>query len=104
MSKQMNIPDKERAIVLQGGGSLGAFEAGAYRALYEKLSEKDTREGRIGRSTFDIIAGTSIGEKQNMADSSERTIGKLGLNMLYIMTRGSHQIKSWQAHRIQSIL
>jgi NTE family protein len=38
MSKQMNIPDKERAIVLQGGGSLGAFEAGAYRALYEKLS------------------------------------------------------------------
>lgn len=61
MSKQMNIPDKERAIVLQGGGSLGAFEAGAYRALYEKLSEKDTREGSIGRSTFDMIAGTSIG-------------------------------------------
>lgn len=61
MSKQMNIPDKERAIVLQGGGSLGAYEAGAYRALYERLSEKDTREGRIGRPTFDIIAGTSIG-------------------------------------------
>jgi predicted acylesterase/phospholipase RssA len=35
----MNIPDKERAIVLQVGGSLGAFEAGTYRALYEKLSE-----------------------------------------------------------------
>ena len=61
MSKQMNIPDKERAIVLQGGGSLGAYEAGAYRALYERLSEKDTREGRMGRPTFDIIAGTSIG-------------------------------------------
>ncbi|MGA7368092.1 MAG: patatin-like phospholipase family protein [Nitrososphaeraceae archaeon] len=57
----MDIPEKERAIVLQGGGSLGAYEAGAYRALYESLSEKDTKEGRKGRSTFDIVAGTSIG-------------------------------------------
>lgn len=57
----MEIPEKERAIVLQGGGSLGAFEAGAYKALYERLSEKDTEEGRKGRSTFDIVAGTSIG-------------------------------------------
>ncbi len=53
----MDIPEKERAIVLQGGGSLGAYEAGAYRALYESLSN----EGRKGRSTFDIVAGTSIG-------------------------------------------
>ncbi len=57
----MEIPEKERAIVLQGGGSLGAYEAGAYKALYERLSEKDTEEGRKGRSTFDIVAGTSIG-------------------------------------------
>jgi NTE family protein len=57
----MDIPDKERAIVLQGGGSLGAYEAGAYKVLYERLSEKDTQEGREGRSTFDIVAGTSIG-------------------------------------------
>jgi NTE family protein len=57
----MEIPEKERALVLQGGGSLGAFEAGAYKALYERLSEKDTEEGRKGRSTFDIVAGTSIG-------------------------------------------
>jgi NTE family protein len=61
MSEKMNIPEKERAIVLQGGGSLGAYEAGAYRALYESLSKKDTKEGRKGRSTFDIVAGTSIG-------------------------------------------
>src|SRR5919109_1272282 len=57
----MDIPEKERAVVLQGGGSLGAYEAGSYRALYEKLSEKDMNEGRKGRAIFDIIAGTSIG-------------------------------------------
>jgi predicted acylesterase/phospholipase RssA len=56
-----NIPAKERALVLQGGGSLGAYEAGAYKALYEWLSEKDKKEGRKKSPTFDIIAGTSIG-------------------------------------------
>jgi predicted acylesterase/phospholipase RssA len=29
--------------------------------LTRRLSEKDTQEGRKGRSTFDIVAGTSIG-------------------------------------------
>ena len=56
-----NIPVKERALVLQGGGSLGAYEAGAYKALYAWLAAKDEKEGRGGSSTFDIIAGTSIG-------------------------------------------
>ena len=55
------IPVKERALVFQGGGSLGAYEAGAYKALYEFLSKKDETEGKEKRSTFDIIAGTSIG-------------------------------------------
>ena len=55
------IPTKERAIVLQGGGALGAYEAGAYKALYEFLSEKDKTEGVKGIPIFDIIAGTSIG-------------------------------------------
>jgi len=55
-----NIPAKERALVLQGGGSLGAYEVGAYKALYEWLSEKDKKEGRKKNPTFDIIAGTSI--------------------------------------------
>jgi NTE family protein len=61
MNKKMDIPEKERALVLQGGGSLGAYEAGAYRAFYESLVEKDIKEGNKGRSTFDIVAGTSIG-------------------------------------------
>jgi NTE family protein len=56
-----NVPTKERALVLQGGGSLGAYEAGAYKALYEWLSKKDKEEGKETSITFDIIAGTSIG-------------------------------------------
>jgi NTE family protein len=55
------IPARERALVLQGGGALGAYEAGAYKALYEFVTERDEKEGRTGRPAFDIIAGTSIG-------------------------------------------
>jgi predicted acylesterase/phospholipase RssA len=55
------IPRKERALVLQGGGSLGAYEAGAYGAIYEYLSKRDIEGGEKGRPTFDIVAGTSIG-------------------------------------------
>jgi len=55
------IPAKERALVLQGGGALGAYEAGAYKALYEFLSKKDEKEGSKGKPIFDIVAGTSIG-------------------------------------------
>jgi NTE family protein len=56
-----NIPVKERALVLQGGGSLGAYGAGAYKALYELLFKKDEKEGKEKSIIFDIIAGTSIG-------------------------------------------
>lgn len=56
-----DIPDMERALVLQGGGSLGAYEAGAYKALYEWLSERDEKVWKGKKSTFDIVAGTSIG-------------------------------------------
>ena len=31
----------QRALVLQGGGALGAYELGVYRALCERLIEKD---------------------------------------------------------------
>ena len=41
-----NIPKKERALILQGGGSLGAYEAGAYKALYEWVSKTRKREKR----------------------------------------------------------
>jgi len=35
------IHDSQRALVLQGGGSLGAYEVGAYQALYERITKKD---------------------------------------------------------------
>jgi NTE family protein len=52
---------KMRALVLQGGGSVGAFQAGAFKALYEKITREDKENGNEGRPLFDIIAGTSIG-------------------------------------------
>jgi predicted acylesterase/phospholipase RssA len=49
------------ALIFQCGGSLGAYEVGVYKALYQWLSEKDRREKKHKSSTFDIITGTSIG-------------------------------------------
>ena len=53
--------DNQRALVLQGGGSLGEYEAGAYQALYEKVTKTDIEKGEKGRPFLDIVAGTSIG-------------------------------------------
>jgi len=46
----------QRAIIFQGGASLGAYEAGVLSALVEKLPRQNVR-----RPLFDIVAGTSIG-------------------------------------------
>ena len=52
----------QRALVFQGGGSLGAYEAGVFKALCENLVEKDKKsKSRENRPVFDVIAGTSIG-------------------------------------------
>ena len=56
-----NTNDFQRALVFQGGGSLGAYEAGAYKAIYELLSERDKKIGRGDKPPFHIVAGTSIG-------------------------------------------
>jgi NTE family protein len=56
-----NINDFQRTLVFQGGGSLGAYEAGAYKAIYELLSERDKKTGRVKKPLFHIVAGTSIG-------------------------------------------
>ncbi|MGA7900394.1 MAG: patatin-like phospholipase family protein [Nitrososphaeraceae archaeon] len=53
----------QRALILQGGGALGAYELGAYKALCEKLIAKDSSNSenvRKNRPLFDIISGTSI--------------------------------------------
>jgi NTE family protein len=50
-----------RALVFQGVGALDAFQAGAFRALYEKLRSDDEKDNNANEPLFDIIAGTSIG-------------------------------------------
>ena len=85
-NKNYTIPTKERALVLQGGGSLGAYEAGAYKGIYEFLVKWDKDHFKETKSTFDIVAGTSIGainsavlvsyviENQTYEGSAERLI------------------------------
>lgn len=62
------IPSKQRALVLQGGGALGAYEVGVIKKLHEMLTQesnenilKDSNGSSKERPLFDIIAGTSIG-------------------------------------------
>jgi NTE family protein len=52
------LPKKQRALIFQGGGALGAYEAGVYRVLYDWTSKNI---GNKDENLFDVIAGTSIG-------------------------------------------
>jgi NTE family protein len=61
MSVDTMIPKVQRALVLQGGGTLGAYEAGVISVLCNYLREEDERNGEENRLLFDIVAGTSIG-------------------------------------------
>jgi NTE family protein len=54
------VPKKQRALILGGGGALGAYEAGAIKALCDNLMERDKNNGGHNGLLFDIIAGTSI--------------------------------------------
>ena len=58
-----NLPSNiQRALIFQGGGSLGAYEAGVYKAVKEDLSEFFRAEGRkVDEPIFHIVSGTSIG-------------------------------------------
>jgi NTE family protein len=55
------VHDDQRALVLQGGGSLGAYEAGVYQAIYERITKTDREKGVKGKPFLNIVAGTSIG-------------------------------------------
>ena len=56
MSSKNDMPKKQRALVLQGGGALGAYESGVLSVLCKELTY-EYREGPL----FDIVAGTSMG-------------------------------------------
>ena len=53
-----NKNQRHRTLIFQGGGALGAYEVGIYKALYDNLIEKSLDENR---HLFDIVAGTSAG-------------------------------------------
>ena len=64
MIKKSKNPDVQRALVFQGGGSLGAYEAGVFHVLYHWIKsrlEDDDKDENKDENIFDIIAGTSIG-------------------------------------------
>ena len=51
-NKNMNSSSIHRALVFQGGGSLGAYEAGAYKEINEELSRYLKAEGRGNEQIF----------------------------------------------------
>jgi NTE family protein len=53
-------PLKQRALIFQGGGALGAYEAGVYRVLHDWIY-KNISAATKDENLFDVIAGTSIG-------------------------------------------
>ena len=56
-----DVPQRQRALVLQGGGALGAYESGVLTVLCEHLTNEDKGNNKKDGLLFDIIAGTSIG-------------------------------------------
>ena len=102
------IPTEERAMILQGGGSLGAYEAGAYHAAYKFIKYRDKKAGNKTRPVFDIIAGTSIGainsailtsyvvENKTWEGSSEKLIEFWNyLSTESILEKYSHYFMDW---------
>ena len=61
VSERNYVTNTQRALVLGGGGALGAYEVGALKTLCKKLKEADKENHEEDRLLFDIVAGTSIG-------------------------------------------
>ena len=61
-----NSNESENVLILQGGGSLGAFGCGVFKALAEKNVKIDIVAGTsIGGVNAAIIAGSRNGDGQN---------------------------------------
>ena len=81
-----------RALILQGGGALGAYEAGVLKEWCSRLVSEDRKSGRAG-PVFDIVAGASMGavnasllvhralhygkQEQNNLESWEKSVADL---------------------------
>jgi NTE family protein len=57
----IEIPDEQRVLILQGGGALGAYDAGVVKALVDELSQINKGQTKKDKPLFNIVAGTSSG-------------------------------------------
>ena len=55
---KMNNPKSQRALVFQGGGALGAYEAGAYQTIYEYILKREGHNYTTEKNLFDVVIGT----------------------------------------------
>jgi NTE family protein len=63
-SREKHFADRQIVLVLQGGGALGAYQAGVYQALHEHGVEPDWIIGTsIGAINASLIAGNSRDER-----------------------------------------
>ena len=56
-----DIPFTQRALVLQGGGALGAYAVGILKVLFKEVAKESKSKENKDLPLFDVIAGTSIG-------------------------------------------
>jgi len=75
-----------RALVLQGGGALGAYEAGVLKEWCSRLVSEDRKSGRAG-PVFDIVAGTSMGAVN---------ASLLVYRALHYNKQGQNNLESWE--------
>ena len=60
--EQDNENEVHRVLVLQGGGALGAYEAGVFDVLYYWIKKDDEAANNDKKkNVFDVVAGTSVG-------------------------------------------
>ncbi len=75
-----------RALILQGGGALGAYEAGVLKEWCSRLISEDRKSGRTG-PVFDIVAGASMGAVN---------ASLLVYRTLHYNKQGKNNLESWE--------
>ncbi|HMH09419.1 MAG TPA: patatin-like phospholipase family protein, partial [Candidatus Nitrosopolaris rasttigaisensis] len=59
---QQDLCVTQRALIFQGGGALGAYEAGVFKEIYNKVKRNNEEiSNKKQNNLFNIVAGTSIG-------------------------------------------
>ncbi len=56
----MNNLKSQRALVFQGGGALGAYEAVAYQTIYEYILKREGHNYNTEKNLFDVVIGTAL--------------------------------------------